>query len=167
MLHGQAEEPSSFWGQADENTWVEALHPDGVPTLAGGIVFAACCWGALIVDTAAVDARAGAKLTARTPEKSIALRVLDKGANAFVGSTGLHYSPAEKVPGAKDPYGYLGKPLHAAFWDACAKGKAPARALFEAKLAYAKGIPHTEHSALETALECKILHEFTCLGLGW
>jgi hypothetical protein len=167
MLHGLADDPGRFLGEEDDGTSVDALATKGVPPLPGGVVFAACCWGALIVDTAAVDARAGTPLKGRTPETSIALRALANGANAFVGSTGLHYSPTQRVAKAHDPYGYLGKPLHQAFWAACAKGHPPARALFEAKVEYTKGIPHALHSELETALECKILREFTCLGLGW
>jgi hypothetical protein len=167
VLHGHPDEPGRFLGEDDAGGAVDALSPKSIPRLDGGVVFAACCWGALIVDTAAVDAKPGAPLKARTPETSIALRALDAGANAFVGSTALHYSPTDKVASARDPYGYLGKPLHDAFFAARAKGRAPARALFEAKLEYAKGIPHLLHSALETALDCKVMHEFTCLGLGW
>jgi hypothetical protein len=166
VLHGRADDPGRFLGENDDNTTLDALAPKAIPNVSGGVIFAACCWGALIVDTAAVDARPGASLKARTPETSIALRVLDNGANAFVGSTGLHYSPTDKIASAADPYGYLGKPLHAAFF-AATKIHPPARALFEAKMQFAKGIPHALHSAIETALECKILHEFTCLGLGW
>jgi hypothetical protein len=166
-LHGLVDDPGRFLGEDDDGDTPDALATKNVPSLAGGVVFAACCWSALIVDTAAVDAKAGQKLVGRTPEKSIALRALASGANAFVGSTGLHYSPPQKLPKAQDPYGYLSKPLHQAFWDACAKGSPPARALFEAKAEYTKGIPHAVHSPLEIALECKILREFTCLGLGW
>jgi hypothetical protein len=166
VLHGRADEPGRFQGEDDDGTLVDAVLAGAVPRLDGGVVFAACCWGALIVDTAAVDAR-GAAFGDRTPEESIALRVLANGANAFVGTTGLHYSPTEPVAKARDRYGYLGKPLHQAFFAACARGEPPSRALFLAKLAYVKGIPHAVHSPLVTALECKVFREFTCLGLGW
>ncbi len=172
MLHGLAEDPGRFLGEDEDDTVVDAVKIRNIPKLEGAVVFAACCWGALIVDTPAANARPGKRLRGRTPETSIALRALKNGAVAFVGSTGLHYSPTAKLPRARNPYGYLGQPLHDAFWAESQRGSSPARALFDAKMRYLKGIPHGlsgkgPSSDLHVALECKILRQFTCLGVGW
>ena len=43
----------------------------------------------------------------------------------------------------------------------------PARALFDAKIAYARDFPHGRTSTAQEAIEYKILREYTCLGLRW
>jgi hypothetical protein len=43
----------------------------------------------------------------------------------------------------------------------------PAEALFLAKQDYLKNMPHGLQDRLSVAIEYKILHEYTCLGLGW
>jgi hypothetical protein len=109
-------------------------------------------------------ARTGVVPAPRLAENSIALRWLQAGATAFVGCTGIHYSPLEA------PYNYFGGPLHQAFWSAIGKGHAPAAALFEAKKAYLLDLPHNGDVDLGLegqAVEHKILHQFNCLGLGW
>jgi hypothetical protein len=89
------------------------------------------------------------------------LRFLAGGARAFVGCTGAHYSPRE------EPFGYFGGPFHQAFWRRIARGEPPASALFETKRDYLEGIPHRRQDPLAVAIERKIWHQFTCLGLGW
>jgi hypothetical protein len=57
--------------------------------------------------------------------------------------------------------------MHKAFWTRLLAGAGPSRALFEAKSDYAQGMFHEQTSAVQQAIEYKILREFTCLGLGW
>jgi hypothetical protein len=57
--------------------------------------------------------------------------------------------------------------MHRAFWKHYAAGRAPARALLDAKIDYIAGMPHGRQSAAQTAIEFKILRQYTCLGLGW
>ena len=98
----------------------------------------------------------------RTVRSSIALAALRNGARAFVGSTGINYSPTQR------PYDYFAAPLHTAFWRGINAGIAPARALLEAKHAFALGMPHIgRRGSLEEAIEVKTLRQYTCLGLGW
>ena len=90
----------------------------------------------------------------------MALSCLLGGARAFVGCTGVHYSP--------DATGsFFGGPMHHAFWSEVAAGQAPAAALFAARKTFLADMPHGRHSALEQAIERKIWKQFTCLGLGW
>lgn len=91
----------------------------------------------------------------------MALGFLKAGALAFVGCTGVHYSPSEP------PYRYYGGPMHEAFWKSWLAGLPPAKALFEAKKEYLGGIPHRDASPMSRAIEIKILRQYTCLGLGW
>jgi hypothetical protein len=93
-------------------------------------------------------------------ERSMALLVLKAGARAFVGATGVHYSPGA----AGD---FFGGPLHKEFWKEIAAGRAPAEALFNARSAYLMALPHGRTSLFDLAVERKIYKEFTCLGLGW
>ena len=103
----------------------------------------------------------GQSLGIKTDDESIALAFLTRGARAFIGCTGSHYSPTVK------PYGYFGGPMHEAFWRQTYAGKAPAEALFNAKIEYLKGLPHGQTSVPLRAIEFKILRQYTCLGLGW
>jgi hypothetical protein len=93
---------------------------------------------------------------------SIALTCLDRGANAFIGCTGVHYSPTQGT------LTYFGEPMHRAVVEHFLAGKGPAEALWSAKVDYAAGIPHRAGARPEEiAYEHKILRQFTCLGLGW
>jgi beta-lactamase superfamily II metal-dependent hydrolase len=158
MLHGSAADGTSFWGEQDG--LVESFGAACVPADGIGIVLAGCCWGALTVERLACRPPDGA-LGTRTPDRSLALRLLAAGAQAFVGCTGSHYSPGSEG-------GSMGAPLHQAFWSNIFTGKRPAEALLSAKTTYLRGTPHpTVTDPLEIAKEMKILREFTCLGLGW
>ena len=90
----------------------------------------------------------------------MALLVLKAGARAFVGATGVHYSPGPAG-------GFFGGPLHTDFWKEIAAGRAPAEAIFNARSAYLMALPHGRTSLFDLAVERKIYKEFTCLGLGW
>lgn len=161
VLHGESDDAGRAWGQDRGDGFPLAMTPRNVPEHPG-VVFSACCWGALTVDIPAADWKPGRQLHPRKPSQSIALRALERGARAFIGCTAAHYSPTQA------PYAYFGGPLHRAFWRRIGQGKAPARALFEAKYYdFLPGIPHGQTTPLSKACELKVLHEFTCLGLGW
>lgn len=160
MLHGSDSDATTFWGE-DDDDMVEALTIANLPNTNAGVIFTGCCWGALIVDTIALNATNGRRPAPRVPESSIALSALRNGALAFIGCTGTHYSPTEP------PYDYFGGPMHRAFWKHYYAGKAPAEALFAAKLDYVAGMPHGQTRADARAIEMKILRQYTCLGLGW
>jgi hypothetical protein len=157
MLHGDYRDGTTYWGENDAGVTpaidVTSLPQDGV-----GIVFAGCCWGALTVSEPAYIS--GPQPTPRMVERSIALSLLRAGANAFVGATGVHYSPGEGG-------GFFGGPLHAAFWDEIRRDRAPAEALFNARQTYVQEIPHGRTSLWNLAVERKLYKQFTCLGLGW
>jgi beta-lactamase superfamily II metal-dependent hydrolase len=160
MLHGSDTDTSRFWGET-EGDMLEALTVNNVPNPCGAIIFAGCCWGALTVRTRAAAYRAGDPIQVVTPAQSIALSFLAGGASAFVGCTGAHYSPVD------GDLNFFGAPMHSAFWKHVQSGKAPAEALFQAKIDYIKGMPHGRSKIEEVAIENKILRQFTCLGLGW
>jgi len=161
MLHGHWREGNLFRGE-DEDGYPEAFRNTEIPDPAPAVVFSGCCYGALVATQAARDAAPDTVHASRVPQDSIALTFLARGANAFVGCTAIHYSPD------KSPFTYLGEPMHRYFWREITSGQPPARALLNAKRAYAAGIPHLPDSGEELRLiEHKILRQFTCLGLGW
>ena len=160
MLHGDYVDATRFWGEdTDDNR--EAVNLGNLPDTIRGVVFTGCCWGALTTETPAGMLVPGRPFGIKTPDASIALSTLARGALAFVGCTGAHYSPTQP------PYDYFGGPMHRAFWKHYAAGRAPARALLDAKIDYIAGMPHGRQSAAQTAIEFKILRQYTCLGLGW
>jgi hypothetical protein len=162
MLHGSARDATRFWGETEGGTAFEAVAVENVPgNAAGSVVLTGCCWGAMAMSPPAARARPETPLRTRGPEASMAIAYLRGGALAFVGCTGSHYSPL------KPPYDYFGKPMHDAFWNAIATGKAPAEALFQAKKEFVRGMPHGRTDPFSRAVEAKILRQFTCLGLGW
>jgi hypothetical protein len=160
MLHGDFVDSTRFWGE-DTPQDREAVNLNHIPAPAARVVLTGCCWGALTFDNPAVHALPGRPPGQKAPDASIALSFLQRGATAFVGCTGSHYSPTE------EPYGYFGQPMHDAFWNALLAGAAPAQALFDAKVEYVKGFPHGRTTRMFHAIEYKILRQFTCLGLGW
>lgn len=159
MLHGNAEDKSRFWGDTS-NGPVEAVRNDLIPASTGGVIFAGCCYGALITAASAADSLQDEPACISVDE-SIALSFLRAGARAFIGCTGVHYSPV----GGQDAYG---SPLHRFFMQRLTTGNLPpAQALFEARRDYFKGIPYTREDAFDRAIELKTWQQFTCLGLGW
>lgn len=159
MLHGDYADGATFRGEEDE--YPVAMTVANVPSRSGPVVLAGCCWGALPVDQPAGRVRS-AELpnAAKTPDGSIALMYLMRGASAFVGCTGSHYSP-------EPPGRYYGGPLHAAFWRRIAAADPPALALLRAKEEFGQGMPHGQSTVRSVAIEYKIFRVFTCLGLGW
>jgi hypothetical protein len=160
MLHGDWLDASRFWGEGTQNN-VEAVNLTNIPQPGARVVFTGCCWGALTVDQPAQHSLPGTPPAPRVATASIALRFLEAGATAFVGCTGAHYSPTQS------PYGYFGGPMHEAYWRSLAAGDSPAEALLSAKADYIRGFPHGRASQAQQAIEYKILHQYTCLGLGW
>jgi beta-lactamase superfamily II metal-dependent hydrolase len=162
MLHGEHTDAAYFLGEREQGEWPRAIGLQNIGPMEGAVVFAGCCWGGLPVHEPAALAEPGARLTPHTADTSLALRFLAAGARAFVGCTGVHYSP-----GLHPPAPHFGAPLHEAFWRGCCAGVPPARALLEAKLTYLQEMPHGIRTAFGQAVEEKTLRQFTCLGLGW
>jgi hypothetical protein len=158
MLHGLDSDGSRFWGDNPGRGIIEAINTASLPTHGLGVAFAGCCWGALTVDQRAKD-KSG-KISPKSPESSIALSTLLGGALAFVGCTGVHYSPDEGGS-------FFGGPMHRAFWQQLFAGRSPAEALFEARRQFLAEMPHGRGAPLEIGIERKIYKQFTCLGLGW
>ena len=166
MLHGADWDTSRFWGESDNDPSFQAITVANVPAKCSAVVFAGCCYGALPVSPKAADVTSTTTLSPRLPSNSMALAFLNSGSLAFVGCTGVHYSPDEP------PYHFNGGPLHQAFWKRYLQTRQPAQALFEAKKEYLKGIPHLKEGSAaarnqNAAIELKIMRQYTCLGLGW
>lgn len=160
MLHGDHADGSRFWGE-DVSGGIEAINLSNLPLQCEGTVFTGCCWGALTSEEPAAWAPHNAPVRVKTPETSLALGFLARGVQAFVGCTGAHYSPV--VP----PLDHYGGPLHRAFWIHYDAGFGPAESLLAAKIEFLKGMPHGQTAPSGRAIEHKILHQYTCLGLGW
>ncbi len=163
MLHGHYIDGDQYSGEDEPEVPFAAIDRARLPESLEGVVLAGCCWGALLTRYPAADTRADRVPPARAVEESMALSLLRAGARAFVGCTGVHYSPPPDAPGTN------GEPMHLHFWRHLRAGLPPAEALFRAKRDYLAGIPHSgdETDANAEAVEMKILFQFTCLGLGW
>lgn len=157
MLHGDYRNSTVFWGE-DDDGHLTAIDIASLPTSGIGVAFAGCCWGALTVSDPALVA--SGQPIPRMVERSMALSILKAGARAFVGATGVHYSPGGRG-------GFFGGPLHAAFWDEIRRNVSPAQALFNARQTYLLDIPHGRTALWDLAVERKLYKQFTCLGLGW
>jgi hypothetical protein len=164
MLHGDAINSREYIGETKGGQSVQAFQIDNVPNVAGCIVLAGCCWAALTSATPAVYASSNQPISLKGRDESIALRFLANGARAFVGCTGAHYSPD-----ASEPITAAGGSMHINFWKYCLDPSVagPAEALRRSKSDYLKGMPYLPQVASSAAVDSKILHQFTCLGLGW
>jgi len=125
------------------------------------VVFTGCCWGALTTTRRALHFEPGEAVTCRTARDSIAIRFLAAGAQAFIGCTGVHYSPG----GAQPTSG--GGPMHRAFFTRLLGGESPARALFLAKQDCLKTVADKAADPEQLAVQLKIIRQYSCLGLGW
>lgn len=163
MLHGHDHDATRFTGElGTKSGYFEAFDIYNVPiSCRETVVFSGCCYGALIALPKADRKEPGMPVRSRTHEQSIALAFLNAGVNAFVGCTAAHYSP--RIQNGN----FFGKPMHLSFWKSIKNGKTPAEALFNAKQEYATEIPHNLTKAIYKAIEVKMLHQFTCLGIGW
>lgn len=160
MLHGSEHDATRLWGEDPTGHLVEAVTIADLPDPLQGTFFSGCCWGALLVSQMARRAAPGVPLADRVEAQSLALTVLGRGADAFVGTTGAHYSPRGPEPDI------AGGPFHVAFFDAIHAGDPPALATWKAKQSYLGHVAAlTDAGSL--AIATKILTQFTCLGLGW
>jgi hypothetical protein len=163
-LHGDSQQPGEFKGDGPTGTPLVALNLAKVPAQCPGtVVFAGCCWSALIGLPTAARKNLGDPVVTRTAADSIALAFLAGGARAFVGFTGQHYPPLDAAPQS------FSAPLHMAFWhNYNQRCLPPAQALFAAKATYLQQIKQaTGKSTLQIACEYKAYWSVTCLGLGW
>lgn len=163
MLHGHSGDATRFTGElGSKNGYYEAFDIFNVPEICkGSVVFTGCCYGALVALPTADRMEAGLRVRARTTDQSIALAFLAAGVNGFVGCTAAHYS--SRIKGQN----FFGIPMHHSFWENIAEGMGPAEALFEAKKEYSLNMPHGLTKEIYKAVEVKMLHQFTCLGIGW
>ncbi len=165
MLHGSASDGTFFCGELDidDDTQIPAMNLRSLPSRClGSVVFAGCCWGALTLDRTALQSELAGTPKMRTGADSLALAFLQRGARAFIGCTGTHYSPLVA------PFDFAGGPMHSAFWQSIRQpGMPPALALHEARISYLNGIPHGQAELSAQAVEHKTFHQFMCLGLGW
>jgi len=160
LLHGLAGKGGCFWGESSRGHPL-AMGVKDVPG-AGAVVLAGSCWGGLVAQKSAHHDQDGTPPAPRTARHSIALAALGNGVRAFVGSTGENWSPTQS------PYDYFAAPLHRAFWLSLLAGASPAKALLEAKHAFALKMPHGfAPGTQEEAIEFKTYSQYTCLGLGW
>jgi hypothetical protein len=142
MLHGASGDTRIWWGEED-------VYPDAFTVAEAssqGIVLSGACYGAYTFN--------------RTPDDSIALAFLVSGARAFVGATGITYSPIWS-PGP-DPTGPMRHDavFQYAFLDALSRGQAPLAAFMGAK----KQMGDLASTGNATAAELKMLHELLYYG---
>jgi hypothetical protein len=142
MLHGASWDTTVWWGE--EETYPEAFTVAEASTQ--GIVLSGACYGGYTFG--------------RTPENSITLSFLHSGARAFVGSTGITYSPL--WTGGPNPTGPMRHDavFHEAFLSAVDRGEAPLAAFVEAKQEMADLCRLGD----STPAELKMLHEFIYFG---
>jgi hypothetical protein len=142
MLHGGAWDTSVWWGE--EDAYPEAFTVQEANS--EGVVLSGACYGSYTFG--------------RTPTNSITLSFLESGARAFIGSTGITYSPLW-TPGP-NPTGPMRHDavFHEAFLSAVTVGQAPLAAFMEAKGQMADLC----RTADSTGAELKMLHEFIYFG---
>ncbi len=127
-----------------------------------GVIFGGVCWGALVVKPKAQSAEPGMTLEPRSAKDSVALALLDHGANAFMGFTAFHY-----VPDGTIDLGF-GARLHWYVWENIAHRKLPpAEALFQAKVRFIAEVDAEDANVLDRAAAMKTFWSATCLGFGW
>jgi hypothetical protein len=142
MLHGGSWDTSVWWGE--EDAYPDAFTVDEAGSQ--GVVLSGACYGSYTFG--------------RTPEVSITLSFLESGARAFVGSTGITYSPLWTIgPNPTGPMRHDAV-FHEAFLGAVDRGQAPLAAFMEAKGKMADLC----RMADSTGAELKMLHEFIYFG---
>jgi hypothetical protein len=142
MLHGGSYDTTVWWGE--EEVYPEAFTVDEASSQ--GIVLSGACYGSYTFW--------------RTPDNSIPLSFLESGVRAFVGSTGITYSPMwTSGPNPTGPMRHDAA-FHEAFLSAVANGYAPLAAFMEAKQEMADLCRQGD----STSAELKMLHEFIYFG---
>jgi hypothetical protein len=142
MLHGASWDTTLWWGE--EEVYPEAFTVEEAASQ--GIVLSGACYGGYTFS--------------RTPDNSITLSFLHSGARAFVGSTGITYSPLWTA--GPDPTGPMRHDavFHEAFLSAVARGQPPLAAFMEAKQEMADVCRLVD----STPGELKMLHEYIYFG---
>jgi hypothetical protein len=142
MLHGASWDTTAWWGE--EEVYPEAFTVAEAST--EGIVLSGACYGGYTFG--------------RGPDNSITLSFLESGARAFVGSTGITYSPMwTSGPNPTGPMRHDAL-FHEAFLSAVSGGQAPLAAFMEAKQEMADACRLGD----STPAELKMLHEFLYFG---
>lgn len=166
VLHGLDARALWLGGTVDtERQWNPTAVDDSVVEgewHSPGVILGGVCWGALVVKPKAQSAEPGTSLEPRSAQDSVALALLDHGANAFMGFTAFHY-----VPNGTIDLGF-GARLHWYVWENIAHGGLqPAEALFQAKTRFIKEPNLADAHILDRAAAMKTFWSATCLGFGW
>ena len=142
MLHGGSWDTSVWWGE--EDVYPQAFTVQEASS--EGFVLSGACYGSYTFG--------------RTPDNSITLSFLRSGARAFVGSTGITYSPL--WTGGPNPTGPMRHDavFHEAFLTAVHRGEAPLAAFMEAK----EQMADVCRLGDSTPAELKMVHEFIYFG---
>ncbi len=161
MLHGYHQDGTRFRGEDAADNHIELLTVGALPDAVAGTFFTGCCYGALVTSrTAHAHHHGGDPISDRTETTSFATALLGRGAHAFVGCTGTHYSPRTTQATS------YGAPFHAFFLEETRAGAPPAVALHRTKRRYFEEYL-SQTDGYELAIGMKILRQYTCLGLGW
>lgn len=158
VLHGHWKDGAMLAGEDGNGLAVEAILVGSIPEVSGSVAFCGACWGALPVNLPARLVGSSA-VEDRGVDESIVLKYLARGGTAFVGATGLHYSPVA------DSASIGG--LHESFWKGIQSGKPPARALFEAKWESWKELQKFRGTEEVRAIWKKSIVQLACFGRGW
>ena len=142
MLHGASWDTSVWWGEESEYPVAFTV----AEADSRGVVLSGACYASYTFE--------------RTPLDSIPLAFLRSGARAFVGATGITYSPLwEPGPEPTGPMRYDAV-FHRAFLDALSNGQPPLAAFMEAK----ERMADTCETVDATSAELKMLHAFVYFG---
>ena len=127
-LHGSKESPNWYGQRSPEDPasfpmYPVAVTPDNIPLLKGSLVYSEACYGGWIFN--------------KSEKRSMALKFLNSGAMAFVGSTGIAYGPTHPPSTEAD---LLGK----YFFQYVEKGIPLGDAFRNAKVDFAKKMIRTQ-----------------------
>jgi hypothetical protein len=174
VVHGEANQLMTFRGTSQSGWYVVAFDREILEAewLARGVAFAGVCYGVYTIDKTARRAVPGEPLSLVDASDSLALTMLQRGGQAFVGFTTRH-----SMPDVTD-YAPLGAPLHELFWcNHVARGWPPSRALYRAKSQFiASSLARNQELVLDDpdrsllvliARDMKSYWAASCLGLGW
>ena len=166
MLHGAPELQTPYFGRSvdPDEPVVFDMVDFGIRTASwpqGSTAFVGACWGALVSERARSAKNEGVTVT-KDGTTSLALAMIDRGANAYVGFAGSHYFPGQVLEMT------FGAPLHVAFWLYHRIFRLPAsEALFRARhLAFLYAMSKAVDE-VDKAIARKTFWSASCLGFGW
>lgn len=167
MLHSLSDPGANYSGASEDGKTTSeavALHAITARSAIHGTGLVGACWGALIAaQPTAVDDDHAHRIWPRSAADSIAVALVDRGANAIVGFTGQHYVPDN----TESPVAF-GALLHRYFWEnRVVVGLSPAEALYRARVQYVATLAATPLNTLARSIARKTFWSATCLGLGW